>query len=68
MEQGTLDVMAQRYLDVEDETPEGMVVNALELAICALSKNPVATDILLGKLIEAISDADEKVFGERVDD
>lgn len=61
MENLTVSQIAETTLDFsDDEAPDLWYLKALELAICALSKNPAATQALLARLCEAYEMCDEK--------
>lgn len=66
MENFSLNELALRSFN-EDDSPQQCLIDSLEIAICALSKNPAATWTLLGKLCEAYNEADKLVNDKTTD-
>lgn len=66
MENFSLDELARRSFN-DFDSPQQCFIDSLEIAICALSKNPAATWTLLGKLCEAYNEADKLVNNKPTD-
>ena len=71
MEKVTLDKIAEMKLLGEEDKPEMLYLEAIEIAICSLSKSPLATYNLLNNIADAydeICHAERKIGAEHSDD
>jgi len=66
MENFSLDELARRSFN-EDDSLQQNLIDALEIAICALSKSPAATWCLLIRLCEAYYEAEKLVNNKPTD-